>query len=208
MVATTVNTELQDVPIPYDIELYGHCPLRCGDKTILVFYLERIAAGVSPRMAETLAMQQAPGIGITTDVYMQDQRRHGSSILAQHNGDHRAVERLRKALAKRGYALKSDDQYVPTVARFHGDPEAIVNHTNTLDDLKRNLSRRGVAAEGAVELKARDRGPAKVKHSLNPKVVERIRQRKIQENPELARTDQRELREQIISKHGSKTETI
>jgi hypothetical protein len=145
------------------------------------------------------------GVGITDNVFIQDQNRHGRSILDRHNGDIRAVERLRKALARNGYSLKSDDHYIPTVARYFGDPAAIVNQTNGLGGLRRNLEEQGRTVEGEIEIKAHENGlPQRVKHKLNPKIVERIRRNLISNNPDLAHKDQRELRESIIDKHGQK----
>jgi hypothetical protein len=152
--------------------------------------------------------ESSMGVGITDSVFIQDQNRHGRSILDRHNGDARAVERLRKALAKNGYALKSDDHYISTAAQKFGDPAAIVNHTTGLGGLKQRLEARNQHMEGEVNIKPRENGiERKVKHRLNPAIVERIRQRKIKENPDLARKDQRELREQIIDQHGLKTKS-
>ena len=62
--------------------------------------------------------------------------------------------------------------------------------------------------EGEINLKPRENGIERaVKHRLNPAIVERIRQRKIKENPDLAHKNQRDLREQIIDQHGLKTKS-
>ena len=148
--------------------------------------------------------QSSMGVGITDTVYIQDQNRHGRSILDRHNGDARAVERLRKALAKNGYSLKSDDHYIPTAGLPFGDPRAIVNHTQGLGDLRRHLEKNQRTVEGEVSVKGEAR-EIKKKHRLNPVIVERIRQREIAQNPDLAHKNQRELRESIIDKHGSKS---
>ncbi len=192
--------DLAEVPVPYDIQLYGECAMRCGNKTIMQFYLERIADGVSPRLAETFAMQQAPGIGITTSIFLQDQRRWGSSIADQYKGQPHELEDLRRGLAKRGYKLKSDDQYISTAARFPNDPQAIVNQTQSFDEVKKRVEER--------QKRAADAGPMKIKHKLHPKLVERIRQRRIERNPDLKRADQSKLRAEIIEKHGSKGDTV
>lgn len=191
---------LSEVPIPYDIQLYGECQMRCGGKTIMQFYLERIAAGVVPKLAETFAMQQSPGIGITTSIFLQDQRRWGSSIADQYKGQPKELEALRQGLARNGYKLKSDDQYIATAARFPCDPAAIVNETNSFQDVKKMVDER--------HARMADAGPRKIKHKLHPKLVEGIRQRKIKENPDLAHADQRRLREEIVDKHGSKSEVV
>jgi hypothetical protein len=191
--------KLKELDIPDDIVRYGDCKMKSGDQTIMRFYLDRISAGMSPRFAETLAMQEAPGIGITTAVFLQDQRRWGGSILDQYGGNELEVLGLKADLAKHGYKLKSDDQYIRTAAEFRGDPRAIVNETQSFSDLQKNIKER--------QARRADQ-PAKIKHKLSPKIVERIRQKKIQDNPDLARQDQRELRHEIISKHGTKSEVL
>lgn len=148
--------------------------------------------------------ESSMGIGITDSVFIQDQNRHGRSILDRHNGDLRAVERLRKALAKNGYTLKSDDHYIPTVAERFGDPTAIVNHTQGMGDLRRNLQARRKTTEGEISIQGESK-PRKKQHNLHPRIVERIRQQQIKENPNLARKDQRVLRHEIIERHGSKS---
>jgi hypothetical protein len=191
--------KLKELDIPSDIREFGSCQMRTGDQTIMRFYLDRIAAGMSPRFAETLAMQEAPGIGITTSVFLQDQRRWGNSILDQHGGNELEVLGLKADLAKNGYTLKADDQYIKTAAEFRGDPRAIVNETQSFSDLEKGIKER--------QSRRADQ-PAEVKQKLAPKIVERIRQRKIQQNPDLARKDQRELRHEIIEKHGTKSKVI
>ena len=181
-----LKSKLLELDVPYDVQEAGKTE----------FFLNCVARGETPRMAELLAMQQPPGIGITTAVFLQDQRRHGSSILAQYKNKPAMVERLRKDLAKNGYRLKSDDQYIATAARpgMSGDPQAIVNETQDHKTLERTLKERN----------ERNVGTPKIVHRLNPKIVERIRRRKIAENPDLAHKNQAELRESIIDKHGSK----
>ena len=191
---------LAEVPIPYDIQLYGECPMRVGDKTVMQFYLERIAEGAEPRFAELLALQSPPGIGITTSVFLQDQRRWGSSIADQYKGQPRELDALRKGLARNGYKLKSDDQYISTAARFPNDPAAIVNETQGFDEVQRRVSEQ--------QKRAADAGPMKVKHKLHPRIVNRIMERKIEHNPDLKRADKSKLRAEIIEKHGSKGDTV
>lgn len=194
-----MKTSLEDLVIPDDIQLYADSPMRTGDKTVLQFYLERIAAGVAPKMAEAFAMQQSPGIGITTAQFLQDQRRHGSSIQEQYKNQPKELEALKNGLAKNGYKLKSDDQYIATAARFPNDPQAVVNETQDFKSLKRKTEEHH---------KRQQDGPAKVKHRLHPNRVETIRKQRIAANPDLAKMDQGELRHKIIKKHGSKSDTI
>lgn len=205
--------ELTD--IPQEIITWherGLCT-RAGRIPVLDHYLNCLKANdgnerIAVQIVAYAVGESSMGVGITDSVFIQDQNRHGRSILDRHNGDARAVERLRKALAKNGYTLKSDDHYITTAAQKFGDPAAIVNHTTGLGGLKQRLEGRGQSMEGEINLKPRENGiERKVKHRLNPVIVERIRQRKIKENPDLARGNQRELREQIIDQHGLKTKS-
>jgi hypothetical protein len=197
-------SKLKTLQIPSDIERYGDCKMRCGTRTIWEFYVDCVANGTSPKMAEALAMQQAPGIGITDTNYIADQNRHGRSILDRMNGDATSVEVLRRKLKKHGYTLKSDDHYIETVARFPGDPQAIVNHTNTIGDLKRRLIQRGTPATGMLNLKGDpELAPKRKKHRLNPRLVQEIDSKNLQANPDLARTNIRERHAAIIEKHGA-----
>ncbi len=213
--AADQNAESAFLSLPAEIQQWEREGRRtkAGNLSPAEHYLDCLDAGSTQEFAIQLVAQaigvSRPGVGITDSVFIQDQNRHGRSILDRHNGDARAVERLRKALAAQGYTLKSDDHYIPTVARFFGDPQAIVNQTSGLGELRKRLEARGTEFHGEIELEARDKGkPVEVKHLLNPKLVERIRQRKIKENPDLARKNQRELREQIIHEHGGKRKTL
>lgn len=205
-------SDTTEIEIPHEIFVWHEQGrvTKAGSVPILEHYLNCLEANDGN---EQLAVQICAysigeshmGVGITDNVFLQDQNRHGRSILDRHNGDLRAVERLRKALARNGYSLKSDDHYIPTVARYFGDPAAIVNQTNGLGGLRRSLEDQGRTVEGEIELKPKENGlPSPVRHKLNPKIVERIRRNLISNNPDLAHKDQRELRESIIDKHGQK----
>lgn len=199
-----MRKNLKTLHIPPDIERYGDCKMRCGDRTIFQFFVDCVAGGTDPKMAEALAMQQAPGIGITDTNYIADQNRHGRSILERMNGDTVAVEVLRRKLKKNGYTLKSDDHYIETVARFPGDPSAIVNHTNTLGDMKRRLLSRGTPTMGMMELKGdQDLAPKRKRYRLNPRLVREIDEKNLQVNPDLKKIDVRDRHADIIEKHGS-----
>ena len=181
---------------------------RVGSIPVVDFYLQCLEKNDG---SQKLAIQftayaigeSSLGVGITDSVFIQDQNRFGRSILDRHNGDARAVERLRKALKRNGYNLKSDDHYIPTIAKRFGDPDAIVNHTQGMGDLRRRLEKRRTTVEGEISVKG-EATPVQRQHKLHPRIVERIRQQKIKQNPDLAHKDQRELREAIIDKHGAK----
>ena len=185
--------------IPYDIEQAG--------EEVINFYLFLVAPeskggkGQSPRMAEMLALQQAPRC-MTDDVFLG-----GVGTLEKQlpNAQHREI--VMKNAMKHGYKPKVTDYYLASVARFPGDPEAFVNHGQGLWYAKKLLERRGNGAEGAVTLQTREpeedpyENPV---HRLNPKIVKRKMKQIVEANPALALKDKRELTEAIVDKHGKK----
>jgi hypothetical protein len=208
----THEKQLQESEIPREIidwHKEGLCT-RAGKVPVLDHYLNCLAAndGNEKMAIQIVALavgKSSMGIGITDAIFIADQNRHGTSILDRMNGDVRAVERLRKGLAKNGYTLRSDDHYIATAATRPNDPAAILNHTTGLGGLRKRMEDRGQSMEGEITIKPKETGkPTPIKHQLNPVIVERIRQNKIKENPDLARKDQRELRAQIIEQHGTK----
>jgi hypothetical protein len=197
-----LDKELQELEIPADVDRLGDCAMRCGDETILAFFVRLVSEGTSLKMAEALALQQSPGIGITDTLYIADQNRHGRSILDRMNGDPVQVEALRKGLAANGYKLQADDHYISPAARFANDPQAVVNHKQTLGDLKRRIAERGTAVAGEMSRDADIRKP-KRKPRLNPRIVNRIDRAQVAENPDLLKTPQADRQAEIISKHGA-----
>lgn len=198
------SRKLKELNVPHEVrQRSGEFVKGSSGKTILEFFLTMVGDGVTIRMAEVLALRQPPGIGVTDTIYLQDQNRHGSSILDRMGGDQRAVKRLQGNLAKHGYKLKSDDHYIPTVARFPGDPEAVVSNTQGLGDLKRNLESRGNETRGMINVEHNNDRPPTKKTRLNPKIVNRIDRRNLSANPDLVKTDVRDRHADIVERHGS-----
>jgi len=198
--------DLKDLKIPVDVQRYGDYPMRTGGKSILQFFVECVAKGTSPRMAESLAMQEPPGIRITDTTFIADQNRHGRSILDRMGGDQRSVEALRKNLARNGYKLQSDDHYIPTVARFPGDPKAIVNQTRTMSDLRKDLQQSNREVHGEIN-QSHTAAPRRMKkHRLHPRIVQQIDRTELAENPKLKETPAAARYERIVEKHGSAPE--
>jgi hypothetical protein len=180
--------------IPRDIRL-------AGDDVVL-FYLYLITEKKqSPRMAEMLALRQSPRV-MTDDTALS-----GIGTLdKQFRGDERYLTRLTRDAQKHGYTPKATDYYMASLARFPGDPEAFVNHGQGRGHIRKLLERRGWAGDGLVKVKGREpeSDPHEERvHKLHPRIVERLRKQKLKENPDLARKDQREVRADIVSQHGS-----
>lgn len=189
------DEELKELGVPLDIRNNFDIPMTVGDETIGESYMRLMAEGMDSNWAEMISMQSCPAFA-SDKGYIQDQRRHGTSIAEQYKNTPRELEELRKGLARNGYKLKSDDQYVRTAARFPNDPMAIVNETRSFSEVKKMVDER--------QKRSRDEEPMKKVHKLHPRLVEKRRQQMIKEDPGLAFKDQRELRERIVDKHGSK----
>lgn len=178
------------IKIPYDIERAG----------LTERYIELIEVhGNSPRMAEMLAMRQPPRC-LTDDVIMA-----GVGTLDQQIKDPQQLNAIVTAARKKGYNPKPTDFYNQAVATEIGDPKAFINHGQGRSHVKKTLEERGMGGEGMVNVKSREpeHDPhEKPVHRLNPKIVNRIRDRKITENPDLARQDQAELVHSIVERHG------
>lgn len=104
---------------------------------------------------------------------------------------------------RQGYTPNASDVYMPGVADSIGDPKAFFR-ADAVSDIRKRADARGNGLQGRVEVKARPQDRPAKRVALNSRIVEEMRREEIRKNPELARKDQRELRAEIISKHGSK----
>jgi hypothetical protein len=178
------------IEVPFDVAAAG-----AG-----AHYAECIRNGCTPRMAEMLAMRQAPR-GMTDDVYMAGMQKIGTTLDKLNRFDR---ERMLGEARKHGYTIKGSEVYEPGVARFPMDPKAMFDHGRGLGDMKKLLEKRGVESHGHFTTKGRnDKPPERQKHQLHPRLVKRHLQRMVKDDPSLALKNRRELVESIIDKHGS-----
>jgi hypothetical protein len=148
---------------------------------------------------QMLEEQKFPGIS-TDDTFLS-----GIPTLDKQFAHPKHHEAVVKAAKRQGYTPKPTDYYVPALAQRVGDPRAFLNHGHAKGAARKYAEELGVAAEGAITTKARE--PEKdpyenPKHRLAPRIVDRIARQKIKENPDLARINKQDLRDEIISKHG------
>lgn len=145
--------------------------------------------------------QQPPRI-MTDDVFLS-----GIGTLDQQIPNDAARDYICRTAKQHGYTPKHTDYYMPSMARFAGDPEAFFNHGQGRGRAQDIVEQRGASAEGAISSKGREpeedphENPV---HKLNPKIVKRIADQKIKENPDLARMDKRDLASEIVAQHGPK----
>lgn len=149
-------------------------------------------------MAHMLASRQPPRC-LTDDVLMS-----GQTKIKDLPDDRR--EYICKKIKESGGSVNPDDVYKPGLARFTGDPEAIVGHGDYSHRIHEIGKKRGVKIEGPVscDYTREIRDDKKPVHKLHPRIVERNVDAAIQENPDLARKDRNKLRAAVIDKHSAK----
>lgn len=180
--------------IPRDVE-------KAGEETV-IFYLWLLEQpGNDERWAEIFALRQFPKI-MTDDVALG-----GATTISQmFDRDPESTNRLCRMAMAKGYKPKPTDFYCMSVANAEGDPQAFLNHGQGRGHLKKVMEERGLHGDGLVTVKKREAESdpyEKPVHKLHPKIVERIRKQRIKSNPELARSNQAELKSNIIETHGS-----
>ena len=179
--------------IPRDVE-------AAGESTVLFFIDLMENNGNDVRFAEMLALRQFPAI-MTDDVAVAGME----TISHMFEKDPAYTARLCRIAQAKGYKPKPSDVYMTSIANAEGDPAAFVNHGQGRGHIKKVLQSRGMAGEGLVKVDARQPESDPYEnphHKLHPKIVERIRKRKLKENPELAHGNQAEIRADITAKHG------
>lgn len=180
--------------IPSDVQRAGPACVK--------HYKQCLKNGCTPVFAEMLAMRSAPR-SMTDDVFLADR-----GTLNKQIKDKKSLGKVIHAARKAGYNPKPTDYYDPGVARFPGDPEAFFNHGSGRGKLKEVFERRGVESDGSVNAVTTKRreplvDPRKPVHKLHPRLVQRHLRKMISDNPDLARKDRKELKHEIIQKHGS-----
>ncbi len=110
-----------------------------------------LESGKTDGVSEIIATGSFPGLH-TDDEFMANR-----GTLRDQLGDQ--TELVVKAAKKNGYKPSMHDVYLPSAARFAGDPEAFVKHDSAKGTLKRTFEKRGWACEGSVKVKGRQAEP-------------------------------------------------
>lgn len=129
----------------------------------------------------------------------------GYGSLRDQCGSEESLRSVVQNAEKNGYKPNASDVYMPTLARFTGDPKAFFRG-DVAASIRKHAEASGRGCQGRIEVKAKGMQQPPKRCRLAPHIVERIREQRIKENPELAKADQSELRANIIEKHGSKKE--
>lgn len=179
-----------EIEIPADV-------VRSGTPAVKI-YLDSLDNGATPRMAEMFAMRQPPRC-MTDSVLFEGVRGLGD----QYN--ELELKYLLEGAKKHGYTPPPNAMYMPTLARFRGDPEAFITQADGRHYIRKLLEKRGTGGEGAVNVKSREPEEApKPKYRLAPDIVNRIYQAQCQAKPELREKPVAEVKADIIETHGQK----
>lgn len=184
------------------------------DRQLLGRCLEYIAQGVTrgaqywmmrergsnDKFAAMVALQAGPVLS-TDDTFFQ-----GQKPLYEQFGSQKHLDRYIKAAKKRGFTPSPNSTYFSSLARFPGDPEAFVTRAQGRSYIRKLCEQRGWACEGAVKVDHREPESDPLAYEnckpLGEDLIRNREEQMIQKNPELKRADRRELREQILAKHG------
>ena len=150
------------------------------------------------RMTETLKSRKFPPIR-TDSTFLAN---HGT-LDKQFEGDDRQLEAVVEAARKKGYNPNPNDTYIPSLARFTGDPLAFVPAGNPRSHIKKVCEETDRACEGAVEVSRKEQSMPETVRLADDLVQEEAAMR-IAENPEEALKPKEQLRNEILDDHGAK----
>jgi len=142
-----------------------------------------------------LAFQKAPR-GHTDASFTQFR----GTLEQQFAGDPEGLAQVVAAAKRQGYTPSYTDVYLPNLADSVGDPRAFVK---TRGELKKVCEERGLECTGTVNVKGRERREIP-NVRLADDIAEAAVNDMIRENPDLSRKNRKELKEQVIEKHGGK----
>jgi hypothetical protein len=143
---------------------------------------------------EILESRQFPGLQ-TDDEFMANRGTLGSQLGEQ-------TESVVKAAKLNGYNPNINDVYLPSVARFPGDPEAFVRHDSARGAVKKTLEKRGWGCDGLVKVKSREAEPKSCR--LADEIVEQEVVKLTMEDKKARKAGLKELKQHVIQKHGVK----
>jgi hypothetical protein len=151
------------------------------------------------RWATMLALQAPPGCK-TTDTFWGG-RKHFSEVYGEEY-----ASTIKRKLAAKGVNLKANDEYMPELARYQGDPEAVIPFDNARGYIQRLCQKRGWAVEGAVNVEHRPpEYDASAQENCIPMADGLIKQKfakMCKKNPDLRKLPVAERRAAVLEKYG------
>lgn len=154
--------------------------------------------GESARFSEMVALQSPPRCMSDRELF------EGFGTLDKQFSDPLYKKFVLDNAKRRGFVPGNYDVYMPSLARYPGDPEAFVPPTGGRGHIKKICEQRGWAHEGCVTVKGQDgaRNPLDDKDKkLAPDLVAENMRKYVEKNPGV-KMSRDELRHTIIEKHG------
>lgn len=153
--------------------------------------------GNSHRFAVTVAMQKYP-MGMTDDVFWGG-RPHFADVYGEEY-----FHQVKSLLAQRGVTLNSQDEYLPELAQYKGDPKAVVTRSQGRAYIRRRCEELGVACHGAVEVESRppEQDPFTSGVPLGEDLIAAEATRYVRDVPGADKMSRGELRAAILKNHG------
>lgn len=187
--------KLQTLLDKYDPDWRDQDLLR--DHGILMTYLELREQGQSHRWAAMCACQKPPGSKTEREFFAG---RH--TLAQQFEGNDGQLNAIVAAARRKGFEPSANMIYDSTLADDLGDPKAFISPGGGTTELRRKVEFAGKGCDGAVKIKAREPERPIEAGPLAPDLVQEIIEQKIQQNPDLARVDRRDLVADVREKHG------
>jgi hypothetical protein len=149
------------------------------------------------KWATMLCLQAPPGIK-TNDTFWGG-RKHFSEVYGVEYAN-----RIKASLARKGINLKANDEYMPDLARYQGDPEAVVPFGAGRSYIKHLCEKRGWACEGAVnvEHRAPDVDPHENCIPMANDLICQQGRKMIQKDPSLKKLSRQDMKALVLEKHG------
>lgn len=191
----------------------GELVVECGGhvtRGAIYVRIRREDKKCGDRWATMLCLQAPPGLQ-TTDTFWAG-RKPWHEVFGDPSSkkNNTYINNVKQQLAKRGVNLKPNDEYMPELARFVGDPEAVVPFGGARSYIKNLCEKRGWACDGAVSTSHREPERDELDDSncvpLAPDLIKSKTRQMVSENPDLKMKSRSELRQMAIDKYGpSKT---
>lgn len=159
---------------------------------------EMLERGESVSMAATLATRTPPRTGVDDRIVM----RNRVSLEEQFKGCGPMLDLYRKNYkAQTGEDLPSDAVVYRSLARFPGDPDCIVTHKHTLQDVKRRMAERNERVEGDWENHQYQQCPKGQEVAMSDTAMARYKA-EYRQLPEYENVDEQDLEAEILHNHS------
>lgn len=174
----------------------------CGPGAVADFAV-LLGRGESVSMAAMLATRTPPALGNSDQTFNRNRR----SLLDQFGGNVRMLEMYNQNYrAETGEDIPGDAFVFRGLAKYPGDPGAILTHKHTLDDVKRVMKARNVEIEGEWDQTPFSQAPKPQEVRMRPDLVDHYAEEYVQEQPDLAKLDLQELRELVVDTMAPKVD--